>query len=251
MSTPDLDFLRDVAVPAARSRSAGEVVTPPEFGTDSQVVTVGGQLCEFTEAVEPGLREDLSNCLLLAQLAADKSAGNPASDVNRWQDAYIETLQRSGWRLSDVNFKEQAISADGVFVHQEIIPLIQAFLGPAAAAGTLVIQLLTSLSEMQQDQPWITLFQSESQTLSGAKFQITLVNKNSNGESEVSTLAVTCEATSRIVQVLFFRLNRQSTKLRNAESTMTISSGNLAKIRDVIRNRVQEHVFDFVKNVPI
>ncbi len=251
MTTPDLDYIRSVALPSARSRGAGETVTPPDFVAPPQVVAVGSQLCEFTAVVEPAMRQDLSNCLLLAQLAADKAVGSPASDIYRWHDSYIGTLQKTGWLLADVDFQEQALSADGVFVHKEIIPVVMAFLGPAATAGTLILQMLNSLSAMQQNQPWITLFQSESQTLNGAKFQVSLVDKDANGDAEVRLLAVGVEASQRITQVLFFKLHRQSTRLRRAQGAMTMSPATLAKIRDPLRARVAQHVVDYVMNVEI
>jgi hypothetical protein len=251
MTSPDLEYLRSIELPSARARSAGEEVTPPAFVASPQVVTVASQLCEFTSSVAPSTRSTLSNCLLLAQLAADKAFGSPASDIYRWYDKYHEVLRNSGWLLADIDFREQALSVDGAFVHKEIIPVITAFLGPAATAGSLILQVLNSLNQMQQDEPWITLFQSESQSLKGGKFQMSLVDTNANGDAEARHLSVSVEASQRVTQVLFFKLRGQATRLQRAESVMTMSPTALSKAGPIASARVAEHVADYIMNVDI
>ena len=251
MTSPDLAYLRSIELPAARSRSAGEELTPPAFVASRQVVTVASQLCEFTSSVDPTTRSSLSNCLLLAQLAADKAFGSPASDIYRWYDKYLEVLRKSGWLLADVDFREQALDVDGAFVHKEIIPVITAFLGPAATAGSLILQVLTSLDQMQQNEPWITLFQSESQSLRGGKFQLSLIDTNANGDAEARLMAVSIEASQRVTQVLFFKLRGQSTRLRRAESVMTMTQAALDAAGPAASARVADHVADYIMNVEI
>lgn len=160
-------------------------------------------------------------------------------------------LRGSGWLLADIDFREQALSTDGAFVHKEIIPVIAAFLGPAASAASLILQVLNSLNAMQQNEPWITLFQSESQSLRGGKFQLSLVDTNAAGDAEARHLSVSVEASQRVTQVLFFKLRGQSTRLQRAESVMTMSPTALAQAGPIASARVAEHVSDFIKYVEI
>lgn len=250
-TSPEVEFVKALPLPAARSRGPGERATPPSFTTERQALAIAGQIAEFSPAISPALRGDLSNCLLLAQLAADKAAGSPAQDVRNWYQTYSGVLRNTGWLVSEGDFQEQAVSADGVFVHKEIIPLLTAFLGPAAAAVSIVVQILNSLSAMQQNQPWITLFQSESQTLNGAKLQISLVDKDANGDAAVNLLSVGIEASQRITQVLFFRVSRQSTRLSKTTGTMTMSPAMLARIREAVQAKVDQHVFDNIASIDI
>jgi hypothetical protein len=251
MSTLEVEYIKTLELPAARSRGLGERATPPAFTTERQAVAIAGQIAEFSPAIGADLRGDLSNCLLLAQLAADKTAGSPAQNVRNWYQTYAGVLRNTGWLVSDSDFQEQAVSADGAFVHKEIIPVLIAFLGPAASAVSIVVQMLNSLSAMQQNQPWITLFQSENQTLNGAKLQISLVDKDANGDATVSLLSVGVEARQRITQVLFFRVSRQSTRLSKATGTMTMAPAMLARIRETVQAKVDQHVFDNIANIDI
>jgi hypothetical protein len=251
MSNPEVEYIKTLQLPAALSRGPGDLATPPSFTTERQAVAIAGQLAEFSPAIDPGLRGDLSNCLLLAQLAADKAAGSPAQDVKSWYRTYSGVLKNTGWLVGEGDFQEQAVSADGVFVHKEIIPVLTAFLGPAASAVSIVVTMLNSLSAMQQNQPWITLFQSENQTLNGAKLQISLVDRQANGDAAVNLLSVGIEAAQRITQVLFFKVSRQSTRLSKATGTMTMSPATLARIRAAVQAKVDRHVFDNIANVDI
>jgi hypothetical protein len=251
MSTPEVEYIKTLELPAARTRGPGDLAAPPTFTTERQALAIAGQLTEFSPAIEPGLRGDLSNCLLLAQLAADKAAGSPAQDVRSWYGVYSGVLRQTGWLVGEGDFQEQAVSTDGAFVHKEIIPVLIAFLGPAASAVSIVVQMLTSLSAMQQNQPWITLFQSESQTLNGAKLQISLVDRQANGDAAVNLLSVGIEARQRITQVLFFKVSSQSTRLTKATGTMTMSPATLARIRAAVQAKVDQHVLTNIANVEI
>jgi len=250
MSNQELDFIQSLELPEPRSRGI-ESAAPPSFITERQAVAVAGQICEFSPTVDPSARADLANCLLLAQLAADKAAGSPPKDVRSWHAQYVNALKKTGWLVSGGDFQEQAVSADGVLVHKEIIPVITAFLGPAASAASIVLQMLNSLSAMQQNSSWITLFQDESQTLTGAKLQVSLVDQDANGAATVNLLSVGIEASQRITQVLFFKVSRQATKLSKATDSLTMNAGSLDLIRAAVAEKVKEHLAESVANIDI
>jgi hypothetical protein len=251
MSIPEIEFITQTPLPPAPSRERGEMVTLPSFTAERQAVAVGSQIAEFDPVLAPALRADLGNALLLAQLAADKAAGSPPQDFIGWYRAYVGALKRIGWIVGDLDFREQALSADGALVHKEIIPVVTAFLGPAASAVSIVVGLLNSLQAIQADQPWITLFQSESQTLNGAKFQINIVGEDQNGDPSINVLAVGIKASQRITQVLFFKAQQQSTRLEKAAATMSMPAALLGKIREVLADRVEVYVADNIKNIEI
>ncbi len=133
---------------AARDRSTRAVTTRddrlPVFTDGRQTVVVGAQLAEFTDQVPRDIRGDVSNWLLLAQLAADK-ATETSGDVFRWQDTYIDVLQQTGWRLDDVSFREQRLDGSAGELHEAIIPLVALAFGPAASAASIVLSILSSL----------------------------------------------------------------------------------------------------------
>jgi hypothetical protein len=235
---------------AAPERSPTRDDRLPVFTDGRQAVVVGAQLAEFTDQVPPDIRGDVSNWLLLAQLAADK-ATETSGDVFRWQDTYIDVLQQTGWRLDDVSFREQRLDDSAGELHEAIIPLVALAFGPAASAASIVLSILNSLQTMQQDTPWMTVFSRKSQHLRGAKFQVGLVDAGPQGEPKVALACFAMEASQTITQVLFFKLSQQAANLQWADSAMTITPDALNDVRDAVRSKVNSQIVLNIKNIEI
>ena len=248
MTSRERSYIQQLELPAARSRTRGDVA--PSFSGDRQALVVGAQLAEFTERVTPNLRSDISNSILLAQLAANKATAQSA-DVYRWYDKYIDVLQSIGWQLADVDFREHAMSDTDGEIHKAIIPLVSAILGPAASAASIVLAVLRSMETMSQDSPWMTLFSRESQHFRGAKFQLSFVDADSQGRSTVSLMCFGIEASQKITQVLFFKFSQQSANLKRASGMMTMTADMMNTIHDLVNERVKPHIINNVKNIDI
>lgn len=250
MSLLQIDFIQSVALPEPRRGPArgGEFAFKD---AEPEGVVIGSQLVDFAADMPSAQREAVSNALLLAQLAANKAVGADQRDTRSWYASYRNTLQRIGWHGDATEFQQQALSADGALVHKEILPLVTAFLGPAASAASIVVRMLQSLSAMDEGKPWITLFQDDSQTLTGAQFQLSRATQAAMGDPEVALLAIDIEASRRITQVLFFKLTREATRLEKSTSTLAIGSGLLQSISRSLRDKVHVHVADNVAAIAI
>ena len=123
--------------------TSGEV----SFSGDPQAMVVGGQLAEFSKAVPAELRSAVADGMLLAQLAANKATAQ-AGDVFQWYDKYVEVLQNVGWQIQDFQFQRQQLDGQDLDVHEAIIPVVAAMLGPQLAAASLVLNLLQGLQTM-------------------------------------------------------------------------------------------------------
>lgn len=250
MSLPQIDFIERVSLPEPR-RGPSRGAEPDFEDADAQGFVVASQLVDFAPGMPGAQREAVANALLLAQLAANKALGTEPEDIRPWYRFYRDTLQRIGWNVNASDFQEQALSAEGAMVHKEILPVVTAFLGPAASAASIVVQMLNSLSAMDEGKPWITLFQDDSQTLKGAQFQVARAAQAATGDPEVALLAVDIEASRRITRVLFFKLTRDATRLEKSTATLTISSGLLQSISRSLRDKVHVHVADNVAAIAI
>lgn len=63
-------------------------------------VLVASNLVSFSEGMAPGLRQDLMDCLLYAQLAADDSF-SPRRQWSAWLDTYQRSIGEKGGRRTD------------------------------------------------------------------------------------------------------------------------------------------------------
>lgn len=227
-----------------------ETVRREPWSTDQEAAAVGSQLVEFAPEVPADLREAIADSILIAQLAANKAAGD-AQDVIRWYDKYIEVLQNIGWQLRDVDFQTRKVSDDNASVHKEIIPVLIAMLGPQAAAASIVLSALNGLQAMDKDSPWITIFDRASQQVHGAKLQVSFVQAGANGDPEISLLALGIRAEKTITQVLFFKFKAQNAELKQASGKMGVSLARLNTAKDLIAQRVTPFVADYVAKLEI
>lgn len=196
------------------------------------------------------VRGAISDSILLAQLAANHAAAE-AQDVFRWYDKYVEVLQNVGWQLRDIDFQAQSMRQQNADVHQSIIQVVTALLGPQAAAASIVLSVLNGLQQIDTSAPWITLFEQESQHTRGAKFQVSYVDADSHGEPEITLACFGIQADQMITQILFFKFANQSAEVKKASGKMAISMQRLNSAKGVIADRVRPFVSDFIKNVEI
>lgn len=231
-----------------RLESADE--PPVEFSTSPQAVTIGAQIAEFTPRLDAAQRKAIADSMLIAQLAANKAADSN-SEVIAWYRKYSDVLQGIGWGVRELEFQTQQVGSGNAGVHSAIIPVLTAMLGPAVAAGSLVISVLNGLKEMDKDKPWITVFDRASQHAHGAKFQVAYVDADAQGNPEITALCFGVEAARSVTQVLFFKFSQETATLSKANGRFTIDLGQLAQARDAIAARVNPFVQDFVKNIDI
>jgi hypothetical protein len=226
------------------------VVAPPTFSDQRELMAVGAQLTEFSDATPADLRPLIANSMLLAQLAANKAAGQTDS-VFDWYGKYRDVLTNIGWATQNNEDRVQEVSNKDLGVHKAIIPVLTAMLGPAVAAVSMVVGVLQGLNEMNPASPWITLFDRSSQHAHGAKFQISYVDVDAQGEPAISLLACAIQADRAITQVLFFKFSSQHAQLRTSTTGLGTTARRLKTDAPVIESRVQEFIADFVKNIQI
>lgn len=226
------------------------VAAPATFSDRRELVAVGAQLTEFSDKLPAELRPLISNSMLLAQLAANKAAGEAAT-VFDWYGRYCDVLTNIGWATQNDEDRVQQVGNKDLGVHKAIIPVLTAMLGPAVAAASMVVAVLQGLNEMDASSPWITLFDRSSQHAHGAKFQISYVDVDALGEPVISLLACAIQAGRTITQVLFFKFSAQKAELRTSTTSLATTSQRLRTDATVIESRVQGFITDYVKNIEI
>lgn len=230
-----------------------EAALGPSFVEAPQAIAVGAQLTEFSAAVSPEIRAAVSDSLLLAQLAANKSASKPDApiEVFAWYDKYIEVLKGIGWRVVDFEQQTQEVSTHNSGVHSAIIPVVTAMLGPAVAAGSMVVSILQGLQEMDASSKWITVFDRASRHARGAKFQVGHVDVGEDGDPVIKVACFSIDAGRDVTQVLFFRFSTSSAQLRKAAGTFATGRARLLDAQVPIAERVKPFIAEFVRNVEI
>ena len=243
-------FVNGVELPAAPRLRALEDTPPVKLKeTEAQSMVVGSGLIVAGENVPLQTREDLINCTLFAQLAATAAVPDPTK-IPEWYSAYFKTLTAIGWAQSDTHFEEYEFSSKNAEAHKAIITVLEVLLGPGAAALVIVKTAIEALQSMNENSPWITLFDHQSKTGTSARFQVAtaeLVDRL----LQTALVGFELKATSTLTQVLFFKFSSSSTALRYAAGKATIYDAALAEQRSAIAARLKAYRSAYVGQVEL
>lgn len=244
-----VSYIESLDLPRA-VREVDMTKTAAEFTSGQQALVIDSQLAEFKPGVGQALRPPISYGLLLGQLAADKAMEN-VSDARKWFTTYNSVMGNIGWVLETGEFARQEISDTNVSLHKAIIPVLTAVLGPAVAAGTIILEALKGLESMGQGSPWITLFQEKSQTVTGAKFGVSVVDAGPGGGATLRSAYFTVNAARKITQILFFKLATEGATVDGAKSTLSIGDQVLADTREALQKKVTPFIVSNIDNISI
>lgn len=235
--------------PGRRGSPESKTVLDVLETTRHQAAVVGSEVVAFAEGVPGAFRQDLVNSTLLAQLVATKKVPD-RSRIFDWYDAYFDALAHIGWTVQDRNFAVYVESGQNFEAHKAIIGVLAMVLGPGATAVAMITGTLEALQSMDADSPWITLFSKESVAADTAGFQVTAVEKGSNGEPFVTLAAFGLNAKTILTQVLFFKARASDVTLRHCSSKITIDAAVADAVRQPLRDKLAAHAVDFVKALP-
>lgn len=247
--TPAYNFVRSVELPESPQSKAPVVPLAFHHGAE-QAFVVGSQINIFTAPVALDLRADVTNCTLLAQLAANKKVGCGAA-IYDWYNAYFEVLFNIGWVLTENKFESFESSNINLEVHEAIIKIANIFLGGAPGALAIVLAVVEAMAKMDEETPWITLFNRQSQKINNAAFQIAVADQQPSGEMSISLMAFGIESTKTITQVLLFKFSNASATLRSCSGKVTINEAVMRTIRQEVQNRVVAYSADYVAKIDI
>jgi hypothetical protein len=250
--TPNLSrqFIRQAKLAPAPRRARPLAEEPPiELkAAEAQSLVVGSGLIIAAENVPVQTREDLINCTLFAQLAASGAVSSP-QEVAEWYDAYFKTLTALGWAQSDTQFQEYKFSSVNAEAHKAVMQVIAALLGPQAVALAVVKTALDALQSMNENSPWITLFDQQSRSEKFARFQVATAQLDSNGLLQTALVGFQLKAKSKLTQVLFFKFSSSATTLKYAAGKATIYEAALADQRVEIAQRLAAYRRAYVGQV--
>ena len=250
-AAPDIDeFLARLDLPEPPRGFIGLESAGIEYAQDTaEVKDVGSQIVEFDAGVPAHVRAAVADALLLAQLAADKAA-NGSSHVEAWYERYRATLKGLGWLETGMDFQRREAADDGVDVHEAILPVLTAMLGPVAASTPLILSVLNGLKQMDQDAPWLTLFNRATTHSRGAKFQMGYTSSQ-DGRIRVHLMATAVEAAREVTQILFFKFARESAALVTASTQLDIEAGRLLANAPKIAALVEPHLASNIASIEI
>lgn len=233
-----------------RTRAATRGVTPTATDPDAlpDGVIVGTNMLSFSGDLPAPVRGAVAFSLLLAQEAAK---ADPVSDSpDRWVARHDSVLQTLGWvstgGLSQLTHYDKADLA----VHQSILPLLTLALGPAAAASALIITGLTQLQKIDEDKPWITLFDRESRRFEHNEYRFVTAEPAAGGVL-LRIAAFRFTASAKRIQVLFFKTKDVDFELTVATRTLSADAGLLDSLRAPLEAKLADRAKILIESIEL
>jgi hypothetical protein len=241
-------FVSSAPLPSVRGRARGEQPAIELKDTDAQALVVGSGLIVAAADVPAQTRQDIVNCTLFAQLAASGTVTDP-TNVIAWYGEYFKALSTLGWVQSNTQFEEFEAGGKHLETHKSIVKVLTAMLGPAAPAVALVKEALDALGSMNENSPWITLFNRESTTTRSARFQVATAQMSGSGLVEIALVAFDLKSKSKLTQVLFFKFTSSSIDLKFSQGQATIYEAALAQTRGQVAERLAAYRSEYIGEV--
>lgn len=225
--------------------------TTPSFDQNqNQAVVVGSGVLTLARGVSADRRAAIMNALLLAQLVLKQKQVDP-KNVTEWYRAYCAVLANLGWTIETKTDTQTVQGSTEFEAHQAILQVASLLLGPGTTALALVATTLNAMASVDASTPWIKIFSRETNRANASNFQMALVEQTPDGQSGVSLMAFSLEATTTLDQVLFFKAHVSAVEFVCTSSTATINGDVLDTIADDLRKKVLKYSTDYVSQLDL
>lgn len=240
-----LSFIESVTlVPPAQPLAVTEA-EPVRLDQLPNGVVAGGNLIDFTAVQDHELRSGISQAMVFASRAAD-AAIKDGGDGEDWFAAYVTSLGRLGFLVSQSSLSVSRFKKRGLSAHKAIIPFLTGALG-GFKMGPAIITALESLNE-DRDEPWIRLFDRESRKIDVREMHFSAAASD-GAQTAIRHVAVQLRVDQDTTNVLFFRITDASAEFESAITTLSISNSLIAVLNDELRQTMKDDIASYIAEV--
>jgi hypothetical protein len=230
---------------ATVAEDAGAINTIDVDNLPNGIVT-GSNLIQFPTNASPEIRSSVALSLLAAQRVASNDP--VVASPTQWLQRHNTVLQNLNWRIEGGGATTASFDSINVAVHKAIIPFLTAAFGGVAGAGALIITALEQLKNMNENSPWITLFDRQSRHFDVSEYQFSVVEVV--GDTVRVKLAVArLDASFGKTQVLFFNIKNQSAKFEQANQTYSADAVLLAEMNADLKVKLMKLTKSFIQSL--
>ena len=167
-----------------------------------------------------------------------------------WVTAYHDVLLQTGWiqRGEAEAWTEERVL--GANVHEKILSVVAVVLGAAPAALAIVTAALESLHAMNDDSPWITLFDRRGRSATAVGFQVANCEA-SEGGAALHAVDFRVHAAQELTQVLFFKFTSQKASMLRRGVVLELTPAALKDFGPRIQERVSRAVLNSIAAIPL
>ena len=211
-------------------------------------IVTGSNLIEFDGEVDIELRSAVALSLLAAQRVA--STDSVVATPDQWLERHDTVLHNLNWIRVGGGTVEETFDTVGVEVHRAIIPFLAAAFGGVAAASSLILTALEQLQSMDEDAPWITLFDRESRRFSVTEYHFTRVAADAD-QVLMNFAAARFSVSYGRTQVLFFKVTHQQSKFQLASAQRSAEATLVRLTREALETRLSRLTNQYIRELEL
>lgn len=201
-------------------------------------VVSGTTLIDFSAVPSLSVRAGVSQAMLFASRVATKAMTKiENADEDDWLAAYTSNLAELGFSMTGSGVTKSTFKKTGLEVHKAIIPFLTIAFG-GAAIGPIILAGLENLQKMNENTPWITLFDSQTRRFEAQEMHFAAAASdaiNTTIKYAVARLHVKTGTTS----ILFFKLSKADAEFESTTKSMTANNSFLALLEPELRAKLQ------------
>jgi hypothetical protein len=226
---------------------AAPAVTAVDINKLPDGIVTGSNLIQFPAGTSPDVKASVTLSLLAAQRVA--SNDHVLTTPDQWIDRHNTVLENLNWVVNKGGKVDSQLHGLSVAVHKAIIPFLTAAFTGGATAGALILAALNNLQSMDQNAPWITLFDQQSRRFDVTEYMFTVVSVKDDQVS-METASARFNATFGTTQVLFFKLSRQDATFQSVSETLSASAGLLTDMNADLKVKLANVTRSFIQSLP-
>lgn len=242
-----LEFIggADLAPPDNSMLLSDEQFPQPQ-GDRPEAVIVDSNLLTYADGTPTEVKNLVASWMLFAQRAANALVPD-REDPTAWVTAYYKVLEDTGWVIRN---RDEGWTTENVFgsqVHHNILAFATAVLGPGAAALVIVTAAIKSLDDMNENSPWITLFDRRGRTAKTVGFSVAnCVRKHPDEGPALECVDFAIDAKQVMTKVLFFEFTQQSAEMQRRKMVLELSPQAMQTFGPAIKARVDKDVLSSI-----
>jgi hypothetical protein len=210
----------------------------------AQAAVAGGNLLAFTEGVSRQNKEDVMDSFLFATLSANKSF-NPETESQLWYGQFNKVLATLGWLSSSWAYSRYRSTQQRFTMDQAGLEILGSAIAAAALPGPASAAMLKvaadAIKALAAKEEPLRLFERKAKMHRGANFRIGACAQSSDGTVSLAMGAVNFLAESNVTNVLFWEWNSTNVQTWRGENSLVLNSGLYARLRELIKQRLDEN----------
>jgi len=183
-------------------------------------------------------RKDILNSLLLAQLGANFKVPD-IENVLLWYHSFIDILAKIGWIIDGSDVQSFEVKDNLFEVESVIIDILTAAFG--ASYIVVIKKTLDAIKKLANSDRKIKAFERSTTNVSKGGFQVALVTEQ-DGLVSLKIGTFVLQSNNDIITVLFFKSNKQQTKLDYISNQATLNTQIYEYNRDIVIEKLGNFV---------